>query len=119
MTVNVKAGIARLQRWPVPVGEFTVQMDGTMNLITGEVDFVTYFPAGALALEKLKLPGGALGSIAGDVLKNAMIPVRTKGIGTARKTEVDSDAAAKELLKGVDPAKLIEKGLQDLFKPKK
>jgi hypothetical protein len=119
MTVNVKAGIARLQRWPVPVGEFTVQMDGTMNLITGEVDFVTYFPAGALALEKLKLPGGALGSIAGDVLKSAVIPVRTKGIGTARKTEVDSEAAAKELLKGVDPSKLIEKGLKDLFGPKK
>jgi hypothetical protein len=121
MTVNVKGGIARVQRWTVPVGEFPVAMEGTMNLATGEVDFVTYFPAGALALEKLKLPGGALGSIAGDVIKNAVIPVRTKGGagGAARKTEVDSDAAAKELIKGVDPGKLIERGLQDLLKPKK
>jgi hypothetical protein len=121
LTVNVKGGIARVQRWSVPVGEFPVSMEGTMNLATGEVDFVTYFPAGALALEKLKLPGGALGSIAGDVIKNAVIPVRTRGGagGTARKTEVDSDAAAKELIKGVDPGKLIERGLQDLLKPKK
>jgi hypothetical protein len=119
MTVNIKSGVARLQRWSVPVGEFTVQMDGTMNLATGEIDFVTYFPAGALALEKLKLPGGALGSIAGDALRNTLIPVRTKGTTAARTTAVDTDAAAKELLKGVDPGKLIEKGLQDLFKPKK
>lgn len=119
MTVNIKSGVARLQRWSVPVGEFMVQMDGTMNLATGEIDFVTYFPAGALALEKLKLPGGALGSIAGDALRNALIPVRTKGTTAARTTAVDTDAAAKELLKGVDPGKLIEKGLQDLLKPKK
>ncbi len=119
MTVQVRAGVATLQRWSVPVGEFTIAMDGRINLASGEIDFITYIPAGALALEKLKLPAGIGGQIAGDVLKNAVIPVRTRGVGTTRKTEVDSDAAAKELLKGVDPGKLIERGLQDLFKPKK
>jgi hypothetical protein len=119
MTVQVRAGVATLQRWSVPVGEFTIAMDGRINLASGEIDFTTYIPAGALAMEKLKLPAGIGGQIAADVLKNAVIPVRTRGVGATRKTEVDSDAAAKELLKGVDPGKLIERGLQDLFKPKK
>jgi hypothetical protein len=119
MTVNVRAGVATIQRWPVPIGEFQISMEGTVNLATGEINFVTLLPAGALALEKLKLPSGALGQIAGDVLTNAVIPVRTRGTTTTRKTEVDTDAAAKELLKGLSPEKLIEKGLQDLLKPKK
>lgn len=118
MNVQIRSGVMTLSRWSVPVGEFTIGMDGTVNLATGAIDFTTYIPAGAIALEKLNLPGSGLGAIGADIIKNAVIPVRTTGTTAARKTAVDGDAAAKELLKGFDPGKLLDKGLKDLLKPK-
>ena len=115
MNVSIRSGVMTLARWSVPIGEFSIGMDGTVNLATGAIDFTTYLPAGAVALEKLKLPAGSLGA---DVIKNAVIPVRTRGTTTNRKTAVDTEAAAKELLKGLDPGKLLDKGLKDLLKPK-
>jgi hypothetical protein len=52
------------------------------------------------------------------VLKSAVIPVRTQGTTANRRTSVDTDAAAKELFRGIDPGRILD-GLLKKPAPKK
>jgi hypothetical protein len=123
VSMQVRNGVATYQRWKLPLGEFTVETEGSVNLVTRTVDVVTYVPIAALsdgATSKLGLgAGGALGSlIPGAVDALTMVPFRTRGSMDGPSTNVDADLMAKNAVRGLQPEKLLQDGLKDLFKPR-
>lgn len=123
MTVAIRSGVARIQRWPLPLGEFKVEMEGTYNLVTKDMDFITWVPFGALSEDVAKGLKGPLGSVAGDRLLALAVPIRTRGNANGRQTQIDSEAFLRDAIKLFKPEDLIkqgvEQGLKDLLKGKK
>lgn len=118
LEIQMRQGVATYKRWTLPLGEFSVQTEGVVNLVTRELDVVTYIPFGALAEEisgDLKRSLGAA-PIAADLLSRAMVPIRTKGTFDRKSTKIDGEAFTKDLLKNLRPEDLIKKGLEDVLK---
>ena len=121
LKVHVKQGVATYDSWTVPLGEFRVRTEGVVDLVSQSMDVVTYVPIEALsdkALSSLKS-----GTFAGKVLPGVAdalreVPLRTRGpLGTAG-TSIDFEMVAKNAVKGIDAEKLIQEGLDKLFKPR-
>jgi len=124
VTMKVRNGVATYDRWRVPLGEFTVETEGTVNLVNRTVDVVTYVPFAAVsdrAIGALNLgAGSALNKLIGGSTVDAltMVPIRTRGPMDQPSTNIDGEAFAKNLIKSVNPKDIIERGLGDLLKPK-
>lgn len=124
LTMKVRDGVASYDRWRVPLGEFTVETEGSVNLVARTVDFVTYVPFAAVsdrAIGALNLgAGSALNKLIGGTTIDAltMVPIRTRGPMDQPSTNIDGEAFAKNLVKSVNPKDIIERGLGDLLKPK-
>jgi hypothetical protein len=126
MTVNIDKGVATYERWKLPLGEFTLETQGTVDLVNKRVDVVTWVPVGALTESAAGLFKADLGKILGDnpaTQAATMLPFRTRGPygdpNSKPRTEPDLDLFAKDVVKSLRPERLIEKGLNDLFgKPK-
>lgn len=123
LKVDIVSGIATYQRWSLPIGEFQVQTEGTVNLVNRTLDVVTWLPVGALTDEAAGLfkTGGDLSKIFGgkdqDQLAEAtMVPWRTRGTFENNKTEPDLELFVKQVVKQLKPEDLIKKGLGDLLK---
>lgn len=121
LAATIRNGVATLPRYRVPLGEFTVETEGTLNLVNDQMDVVTYIPFAALADNAVGLfKKGGLSSIPvlGDVFKaTTMMPFRTKGTFANNSTDAAPDMILENLQKEVDPEKVI-KGIGDLFKKK-
>lgn len=121
LQVNINEGVVRYDRFTIPLGEFNVDTEGTYDLVTGQVDFLTWIPAGALADEAAGVfntgLGGLLGGAVTPVESLTMLPWRTRGTAGAKlETKPDLklflESTGKQLLR---PDRLIEGGLQDIF----
>lgn len=121
MKMQVRNGVATYERWKVPVGEFTISTEGTVDLVRRTLDVVTYVPIGAVsdkAMAGLKT-GSSLNSILGGAAEALTeVPFRTTGSMDNPKTAVDPELMAKNAVKGLNPEKILKDGLQDLLKPK-
>ncbi|MFO0857454.1 MAG: hypothetical protein U0640_08895 [Phycisphaerales bacterium] len=126
LTITVTNGVASYPKWRVPLGEFTMETEGTVDLVNRRVDVVTWIPLGALADEAAGIfntgAGGKLNQILGDAVPvldaASMLPFRTKGSMDDPETGADLELFGKTFVKNLRPDKLIEKGLGDLFKKK-
>ncbi len=126
LTITVTDGVATYPKWRVPLGEFSMETEGTVDLVNRRVDVVTWIPLGALADEAAGLfntgAGGKLNQILGDAVPvldaASMLPFRTKGSMDDPETGPDLELFGKTFIKSLRPDKLIEKGLQDLFRKK-
>jgi hypothetical protein len=137
--ITVKDGLASYKTWRVPIGEFTVETEGWINLSTRSVvvpspygdirleprhmDVITWVPFGALsdsAMGKLNLGiGGALNKITpGAIDALAKIPFRTRGLLDSPSTAPDAELVAKNLVKQIKPEEAIGNILDGLLKPK-
>ncbi len=117
--VHADHGVLTYEQFKLPVGQFTVETRGTVDLVRRQIDVVTYAPIGALTDKALgQLNSGIAGKL-GLFDKLTMVPITTKGPLDNSKTELDLGLFAKEqadkLVK--DPAKLIGNVL-DLFNKK-
>lgn len=122
LNVFIDSGVANYEDWELPIGEFNLKSRGTINLVEKTVDVITYIPAGALTGEVVGVFGGAIGKIpgVGQIITDAtMLPFRTRGTFEKQKTEPDLELFAKEFVGQIRPDRIIEKGLQDLLKPRK
>jgi hypothetical protein len=121
IVVHVKQGVATYERWTLPVGEFNVETEGTVDLVKRTIDVVTYVPfanlsenaAGALNTTLTQVLGAAGGRL---VNAATMVPIRTSGPLDNPSTGVDSRAFAENLRKNLKPEDLIKEGLGDLLK---
>lgn len=117
-------GVVSYDRIELPLGEFTIETRGKVDLNKKKMDIITYVPFSALASEIT----GQLANIPGlDAL--TMIPIRTHGSFDNPKTDVQLDLIVREAVPGAiekalpdDIKKVIPpeigEGLKDLFKKK-
>jgi hypothetical protein len=121
LRVHVKQGVATYDSWTIPLGEFRLRTEGVVDLVRNSMDVVTYVPIEALsdkALSSLKS-----GTFAGKVLPGVAdalreVPLRTKGPLGGAGTNIDFEMVAKNAVKGIDADKLLQEGLDRLFKPR-
>ncbi len=128
ITITAKNGVITYPRYRLPLGEFTVETEGNVNLVDRSINVVTYVPAGALADETLGLfrAGGGLDKVLGKspikLDRMSMLPFRTKGSLDGAKTAPDLELFAKSFTDQLTPETIIEQGgdlLKDLLPKKK
>ncbi len=122
LNIHIKQGVATYDRWTVPIGPNKLATKGTVDLVNERVDIVTYVPLGALTEDVAGLfqaqaaAQRALGVVG---LDNAlMVPIRSRGPFSAVKTEPDMELFVKETLSNLRPDRVIERAIDNLFKPK-
>lgn len=118
LTVNFDNGVARYDRYVLPIGEFSFESEGQVDLVQNTIDTYTYIPFAALSDEAGQLFMGAMNNVPGlgsaiDAL--TMMPFRTTGSLDNPQTRPDVERFAKEFIKNVRPDNVIKKGV-DLLK---
>lgn len=123
LTVDIASGVATFQRWTLPLGEFLVRTEGTVNLVNQSLDVVTWLPVGALTDEAIGLfkAGGGLSRILGGSDQeifgvSTLLPWRTRGSFGNTRTQPDLELFAKEFVRQIKPDDLIKRGIEDLLK---
>lgn len=117
LTVNFENGVARYDRYVLPIGEFSFESEGQINLVQNTIDTYTYIPFAALTDEAGQLFMGAMNNIPGlgsaiDAL--TLMPFRTTGPLSNPQTRPDVERFAKEFIKNVRPDNVIKKGVDIL-----
>ncbi|CAG0952501.1 hypothetical protein PHYC_00276 [Phycisphaerales bacterium] len=133
LRVTITSGVANYNRWRVPVGEFTLETAGVVNLTKAPVkamgpdgkevelgprslDVVTWVPAGAVTDQALGLFNVGIGSIFAKLTPGlleplTMLPFRTRGTVEHPETKPDVSLVGdgiKNQLKKLDPRRLLE-----------
>ncbi|MFZ4572897.1 MAG: hypothetical protein ACOYN0_00785 [Phycisphaerales bacterium] len=139
--VSFTNGLGNLQRYKFPLGEFTIELEGEVNLVTNQVDIITWLPATMLADEAVGsivklLPGGSNPLIGASEVISAvreyvpLVPFRTRGPLNAPKPSLlpDTQLIMAEFERNGGWSKLLQKALEgkakdlinlpDLLKPK-
>ncbi len=129
---HMRDGVVTFDRYPLPLGEFTVHTEGVINLSSrrvkirsgsdrdaknflepGHMEVLTVVPAGAVALETLDVLGSGLLNLPGRVLPGlntlTNVPFRTRGPIADPKTDVAVDLIGNQLINNLSrPDKLFE-----------
>lgn len=114
LNISVTKGQIVFSRYNVPLGEFTVGTEGSVNIATRTLNIVTWIPFGALSDKvagTVKLNTG-VGSAIGRILPIeglTMIPFRTSGTFDKSGTKLDAELMAKSLIDTVRPDKILER----------
>ena len=125
LTLTVTNGVAAYPKYKLPLGEFTIETEGSFNLADNSVDVVTWIPLGALTDEAaglFKLNTG-LGAAAGHAIPGlesaTMMPFRTRGSASNPSTKPDLELFAKDVVKSLNPVEKVDdliKGIPKIFK---
>jgi len=127
--VNIRNGVASYDRFRLALGEFSVETSGSVDLVNGQMDIITYVPffaltdevAGALSTNL----AGVLGALPGGIDRATMVPLRTRGSLSNPQTKVDADLFVKQFGETLlnTPGRILDdvlRGrLEDLVRPKK
>jgi hypothetical protein len=118
--VRIDKGVATYDRFRLPLGEFSIETRGSVDLVNKRVNLVTYVPFFALtdeAMGPIKLGlGGRL-----DILdRTTMVPITIKGSMDKPSAGVDAGLFLQETGNNLlqSPGRLIE-GIGDLLGGKK
>lgn len=129
LKVTVVDGLVSYEPFAMPFGEFKLETQGFINLSSkprpiggdkplpaGQLEVLTFIPAGAFAAEAVP----ALASIPIPVIGNlARLPVRTSGLIAKPSNKVAADLVGKEAVNElVQPGKLLDDLLGGLRKDK-
>lgn len=107
---TIRDGVMTYERYTLPLGEFSVDTLGTVDLVNRRLNVVTYIPLGALTDEAAGMFNTGLGKLLGQlpVLDRAtMMPWRTKGSFDSPRTEPDLELFIRQIGSGLNPLKLI------------
>lgn len=127
--INIREGVMRYTAFKLPLGEFEIENEGTVDLVKRQTDMVVWIPLGRLAGEAVpglnstvdKIP--ILGDIAkGSFNELTMIPFQIRGpLDGQLSRDFSPRLFADRVGKTLNPADNIEgaiKGIGDLFKKK-
>lgn len=120
LNVSIVNGIATYDKWAIPLGEFSVETSGTVDMVQRRLDVVTWIPFGQLSSDAAKLFGAA-GALGGNSVLEAAdkVPFRTSGSLDNPSTKPDMELFAKTFIQKLSPEQLIKDRLKDLIpKPK-
>lgn len=120
VNLTITNGVITYPRWEFPMGEFKMEIEGTVDLPKNYVDMIAWVPIGQLADDVSgvfsKIPG--VGT-AGNTLNQAtMVPIRFSGPMGNTKTSPDVGLFGKNFIKNVNPEKVVDV-LKDIFKKPK
>jgi hypothetical protein len=117
LVLNIKNGIVTNQKWTLPLGQFNVTTEGTVNLVAKQIDVVTYLPFGALNEKGAKMFQSAA-ALGGVIDAATLMPFRTRGPLSGPSTAPDLELFGKQLLNNKNLENTIQKGLEQLLKRK-
>lgn len=122
--IQVRKGVMTYDKFDIPVRNFNIKNKGSIDLVSKQVDVVTYIPTVAASKGLLGAVNGRSGQGLGKILPETlsevtMIPIRARGPLDKPKVGPDFDLFFKEFGDSLvkHPDKLIE-GVIDLFKKK-
>lgn len=114
--VKIDKGVATYERFRLPLGEFSIETKGQVNLVNRTMSLTTYVPLFALtdeAMGPIKLGlGGRL-----DILdRNTLVPITTRGSIDRPSTMVDGELFLRETAGNIlqQPGRLLE-GIGDIL----
>jgi hypothetical protein len=120
LNVSIVNGVATYDKWAIPLGEFSVETSGTVDMVQRRIDVVTWIPFGQLSSDAAKLFGAA-SNLGGSAVLDAAdkVPFRTSGSLDNPTTKPDMELFAKTFIQKLSPEQLIKDRLKDLIpKPK-
>jgi len=125
--VNMHNGVLSYDRFRLPLGEFTLETKGSVDLVNRRMDLVTYVPFFALTDEvagRLSTGlGGVAGALPGGIDRATLVPLRTSGPLDNPRTDVDMQLFVQEFGGNLlqTPGRIIDdtirKRLEDLLRP--
>lgn len=122
-TVTMRNGELTYDRFRLPVGEFTIETDGTVNLVDRTINIVTYVPFFALTDEAAGTLNIGLAAALGRVLPGAierttLVPITTRGPLDNPRVSIDVDRFIKEVGQNLlrMPGRLIDEEIVDRLK---
>jgi hypothetical protein len=133
LRVEIRQGVVRMHKWELPLGEFKVLTEGSVNLVTGDLDVITWIPLGALSEEAARafrttdLLAGVLGKSREEDEKRQreiLAPFRSRGkMGSLGPPVPDPRLFAEEVgrtfkdeIRGA-PRRVLEELLRDRRPP--
>lgn len=116
LVVRITDGVARYEPYTIPLGEFNVRSEGSVDLVQRRLDVVTWIPFGALSDEaagafSLDL-GKAVGGLIPPLERLSMVPFRTHGPLSSPTTGPDMETFVKQMLR---PDQLLLPNLGKIF----
>lgn len=119
--IKADHGVLTYERFKFPLGEFTVETKGTVDLVNRTVNVVAYVPLFALADETVGLLGGNLLGNLKVLDRNTLVPIKVSGSMDKPKIEPDVETFVKENAAKLlpDPKKVLEdpkKAIEDFLK---
>ena len=119
LTLNAEQGVVRYERYILPLGEFSIESEGAVDLVRKHVNVVTWIPIGALSDEaagRLNTGlGKSIGVLSPDLERLTMIPFRVRGPTESPSVEIDFELLAQSLVDQLRPDKVIQQGINDLL----
>lgn len=114
--VRFNKGVISYDRFRLPLGEFSIETRGTVDLVKRELNFVTYVPLFALTDEAMGPLNTGLGGKLGILDRNTLVPITTKGPMDKPSTGIDVGMFLEETGSNIlqTPGKLLE-GIGDLL----
>lgn len=100
LQVTARDGVLTYARYRIPLGEFTFQTRGTVDLVNRRLDVITYVPLGALSEEVAGVfrrgLGRALGRTVPGLEADTLVPLRTRGSFEHAQTAPDVELFMQE-----------------------
>jgi hypothetical protein len=119
ITITITRGVASYQRFALPLGEFTIDTSGSVDLVSRRVDLVTYVPFGALTDEAAGIFNTGLGSLLGSAIptieRATMVPIRITGPFDNTSVRPDPGLFVQNLGSSLRPDRLIGGTIKDIF----
>lgn len=123
LTVNINNGVISYKRYMLPLGEFSIGSEGSIDLVNRTLDMITWIPFGALTDEVAGQLNSGLGNMLGGAFpfieKLTLVPIRVRGPMDHPKIEPDAGLFLQNTVDTIRPDKLIIEGLNELFGNKK
>ncbi len=119
LTLTIESGVLAYERYTIPVGEFTFQTQGSINIAERSINVVTFVPFGLLTDEAIGKLRTGLGSLLGQmpvISDLTMVPIRASGSLDNTSVAIDVRAFASELgSKLLRPDQLLERGVRQIL----
>jgi hypothetical protein len=120
VTLTITNGVITYPRWEFPMGEFKMEIEGTVDLPKNHVDMIAWVPLGQLVDDVSgvfsRIPG--VGTAGNALNQSTMVPIRFSGPMGSTKATPDVGLFGKNFIKNVNPEKVVDV-LKDIFKKPK
>ncbi len=121
--INLRArdGVVLYRDVRIPLGEFTIRLDGQVDLASRSIDAVTYLPFGSLSAEFGADIQGQIARVLGPLgvapdMNTLQVPIRLSGPMGSPQASLAGDLFVESLRSSFKPEDLLRGGLDEALK---